>query len=118
MEFVFNDCNACMNPNVHKILTKEPFVASVKTACYMGKWYYGYDYTNTLDGWEGGASAPNKWHGAEKFDTEQEAIKYAVENVIIAKLLSIIKRQPEFKDICQRLIGQCQDSITFQPTLF
>lgn len=82
-EFVFNDDDICLNPNVieryvdEKKLFCEPHF-SIETACYNNKWTWGYD---VMIHNQGGGCGAGRADFEKKYDTEKEAIKAACKHI-------------------------------------
>lgn len=71
-EFIFNDCNVCINPNkINGELKK--FRWEITTANNGKGWIYGHDFSTPTSGWGCG---PWK-EDSEVFTTEHEAIEDA-----------------------------------------
>lgn len=69
-EFVFNDCNICINPNKVKGWVKR-FDWEIETACVDGKWVFGFIFGTPTSGYGGGA-----WKKDErKYNSEHDAIE-------------------------------------------
>lgn len=68
-EFVFNDCNICINPNKVDGQVKK-FRWQITTALYNGKWTYGYSFDTPTGGWGCGV-----WKDRESYTSEHDAIE-------------------------------------------
>ena len=84
-EFIFNDCHVCINPNkiestVHPY--KNVLTAwTIKTAkAPNGKWIFGFDYECRKGGGRGNGASYGSY--SKEFETEKEAIKGAVEEIL------------------------------------
>ena len=69
-EFLFNDCNICINPNTVKGDIKR-FDWQIETACVNGRWVYGFIFGTPTSGWGSGAWSKN----TENFPSEHDAIE-------------------------------------------
>ncbi len=69
-EFVFNDCNICINPNKLNGQVKN-FKWEIVTARENDKWIYGFSFDTPTSGWGHGAWKKD----TETFTTEHEAIE-------------------------------------------
>jgi len=84
-EFVFNDHQCCINPNIHEIVKIKHFDMVIKTARYYGLyWCVGYSWQFDSSGtyaFEGSGSAatipvyPNRRGAVYHFEAEEAAIK-------------------------------------------
>lgn len=136
-EFVFNENNVCTNPNTTQVLNEKYFTASIKTAEKDGKWYFGCDWTNSyLNGYSGYGSGASLY--GPTFDSENEAIRYAVNQNILPALQHILSELPnasleydedgnlirvnksEKISLCNHYINRCNEFIndTYQLSLF
>lgn len=75
-EFIFNDCNICINPNKINGEVKR-FYWQIETACTDGKWIFGFSFGTSTSGWGCGA-----WKKDDSFGTEHDAIEAAAKKGI------------------------------------
>ena len=76
-EFVFNDCDICINPNKLDGQVKK-YRWEIETACADGKWVFGFMFDTPTSGWSSGAWSKDK----ENFPSEQDAVKAAAQRGI------------------------------------
>lgn len=69
-EFVFNECNICVNPNKVEGQVKR-YDWQIETAYTEGKWVFGFIFGTPTSGWGSGAS---KKYGTQ-YDSEHDAIE-------------------------------------------
>lgn len=73
IDFIFNDCSVCINPN-RIVRTDKISTFEIKTAQYEGMWGVGIGWSCSTAGFTSGVSK----NGC-KYETETKAIRHGVE---------------------------------------